>query len=202
MSKILTKQEEQPSGQCSDTIQYSSDARVLPKPIQGRCFMKNLPPKNYFLESVDYSPSFYLLIPRGKHSRCVRLGDSAPSLGTASSWQLSPSLPASFQLLSEMASPLALETSSNTTRTVIRTSIFSYWPDETAGKALTKYWVGQTVCSGFSITQTNRPTQKQPIFNHQDSHKEARAWNKTSVQPTSSHSPNLLPLNGCFLLAE
>ena len=34
MSKILTKQEEQPSGQCSDTIQYSSDARVLPKPIQ------------------------------------------------------------------------------------------------------------------------------------------------------------------------
>ena len=27
-------------------------------------------------------------------------------------------------------------------------------------KHLTKYWVGQTVCSGFSITQTNWPTQK------------------------------------------
>ena len=124
-------------------------------PSRGDAFMENLPPENYLLESVDYSPSPYLLMPRGKHSRCVRLGDSAPSLGTAFSWQLSPSLPAPFLLLLEMASPLALETSSNTARTVIPTSVFPYWPDETAGKALAKYWVGQTVCSGFSITRTN-----------------------------------------------
>lgn len=104
----------------------------------GEMLYEEPPPENYLLESIDYSPSLYLLIPRGKHSRCVRLGDSAPSLGTASSRQLSLSLPAPFLPLSEMASPLALETSSNTTRTVIRTSIFSYWPDETAGKALNK----------------------------------------------------------------
>ena len=99
--------------------------------------MRHLPPEYCFLEIVDYGPSPYLLIPREKHSACARLEDSAPNLGTACGWQLSPQLPGPVLLLLETASLLASETAANTARTVTQPSAFPYPADQTAVKALT-----------------------------------------------------------------
>lgn len=166
----------------SDTIQYSSDARMLPKPIQGRCFYgepssRELPSWVSRLQSLSLPPhaswkAFKVCEAGGLCSKpwdCLQLATS-------------PSLPAPFLLLPETASPLAVETSSNTDWTVIQTSIFPYWPDETAGKALTKYWVGQTVNKQFGQLK-NSPFSIIRTHTRKQGHGTKLVFNQLAVTP-------------------